>query len=245
MDDTRLAAGQLLVAVATYNEMENLPGLVDAIFHYVPQADLLVVDDNSPDGTGRWCDLQASEDIRIHCLHRPKKLGLGTATLAALAFAVDKDYQYVINLDADFSHAPSDLPRLLAAADQADSPTIDVVIGSRYVPGGAIQGWSCWRHIMSRAVNTYARWLLRLPCRDCSGAFRCYRVDRLRSLDLDTFYSRGYSVLEELLWRLNRAGARFEEIPIAFANRRRGASKINGREALAALWIMLRLAVKG
>ncbi|MFV2068644.1 MAG: polyprenol monophosphomannose synthase [Pirellulales bacterium] len=245
MDDPRLAAHQLLVAVATYNEMENLPRLVDAIFQSLPEADLLVVDDNSPDGTGRWCDTRASGDARIHCLHRPEKLGLGTATLAALEFAMKHGYRYVINLDADFSHAPSDLPRLLAAIEQAESPVIDVVIGSRYVPGGEIRGWPFWRHLMSRAVNTYARWVLGLPCRDCSGAFRSYRVERLKSLDFDGFYSSGYSVLEELLWRLQRVGARFQEIPIVFTNRQRGVSKINAREALAALWIILRLAVNG
>lgn len=228
-----------LITIATYNEIENLPPLVEAIFAQAPQADLLVVDDASPDGTGQWCDEKAAHDPRIHCLHRSGKLGLGTATIAAMRYAIEHDYDVMLNMDADFSHHPQYIPALLAGMENAD-----VMIGSRYVPGGGVKDWPLLRRLMSWGVNTYARLLLGLSPRDCSGAFRCYRVELLRKLDLNSIRSRGYSFQEEILWLLKRAGARFGETPILFADRERGQSKINGREALAALWIIFRLGVK-
>lgn len=232
-----------LVTVATYNEIENLPKLAEEIFRYAPEADLLVIDDNSPDGTGRWCDERAAADPRVHCLHRPGKLGLGTATVAGMKYAVEHGYRYALNMDADFSHHPKYLPDLLAGMEpQAPGgPGVDVMIGSRYVPGGGVEGWPLRRHLMSRGVNLYARWLLGLTPRDCSGAFRCYRVALLARLDFGRVCSRGYSFQEEVLWRLKRLGARFGETPIVFVDRRAGASKINLRESLAAVWIILRL----
>ena len=162
--------------MATYNEMENLPRLVEEIFRYAPEADILVIDDNSPDGTGQWCDGQRAENPRIHCLHRSGKLGLGTATIAGMKYAIEHGYRYVLNMDADFSHQPKYLPALLAGMDPPDGPPVDVMIGSRYVPGGGVEGWPLRRQLMSRAVNLYARWLLGLRPKDCSGAFRCYRT---------------------------------------------------------------------
>ncbi|OHB81949.1 MAG: hypothetical protein A2W31_06455 [Planctomycetes bacterium RBG_16_64_10] len=244
MPGVQVVAARLLVAVATYNEIESLPGLVDEIFRYAPTADLLIVDDNSPDGTGCWCDARAASDRRVHCLHRPGKLGLGTATLAALRYAVEQDYDYVVNMDADFSHQPRDIPRLVSGMTANREGPVDVVIGSRYVPGGAIEGWSAWRHLMSRAVNLYSRWMLGLTCRDCSGAFRCYRTEQLKRLDFGAFRSHGYAVLEELLWHLQTMGCRFAETPIIFTNRRQGRSKINSREAVAALWTILCLGMR-
>lgn len=228
--------GKTLVSVATYNEIENLPSLVDEIFRYVPDADLLVIDDNSPDGTGQWCDRRAAEDPRVRCLHRSGKLGLGTAILAAMRYAIEQGYERLINLDADFSHHPRYLPDLLAgmAADD-DSPGADVMIGSRYVPGGGIEGWPWKRHFMSQGVNVYSRWLLGLSPRDCSGSYRCYRTALLRRIDFDAVRSRGYSFQEEILWHLKRAGCRFGETPIVFVDRVKGSSKIDTREALAAL----------
>jgi dolichol-phosphate mannosyltransferase len=237
-------ADKTLVTLATYNEIENLPRLVEEIFRCAPQVDILVIDDNSPDGTGRWCDEQASRDPRLHCLHRPKKLGLGTATIAGMRYALEHGYGYVLNMDADFSHPPRYLPALLAGMQPADGPPIDVMIGSRYVRGGGIEGWPLRRHLMSRGVNTYARWLLGLKPRDCSGAFRCYRSDILSRLDFDAIRSRGYSFQEEGLWHLKRDGAPFGETPIVFVDRRQGTSKINGGEALAALRIILGLGVR-
>ncbi len=233
-----------LVTVATYNEMENLPRLVEEIFGCLPQADVLVIDDNSPDGTGRWCDRQGEEDPRLHCLHRAGKLGLGTATIAGMKYGIEHGYRYVLNMDADFSHRPRYLPALLAGMDPPDGPPVDVMIGSRYTPGGGVEGWPLRRRLMSRGVNLYARWLLGLRPQDCSGAYRCYRVETLKKLDFASIRSRGYSFQEEILWRLKRLGARFGETPIIFADRQRGVSKIDSGEALAALRIIFALGVQ-
>jgi dolichol-phosphate mannosyltransferase len=236
-------AGKTLVTVATYNEVENLPGLVEEIFAHLPEADLLVIDDNSPDGTGAWCDRRAAEDPRVHCLHRAGKLGLGTAILAGMRYAIEHGHRYVLNMDADFSHQPRYLTDLVAGMDPPDGPPVDVMIGSRYVPGGGVEGWPLRRHVMSRGVNLYSRWLLGLKPKDCSGGFRCYRTEVLGRLDFDTVRSRGYSFQEEVLWRLKRLGARFGETAIVFVDRRVGASKIDAKESLAALWIIFRLGV--
>lgn len=230
-----------LVVVATYNEMENLPRLVDEIFRLAGEVDILVVDDNSPDGTGRWCQQRAADEPRLRCLIRPGKLGLGTAAVAGFEYAIEHGYDLVLTMDADFSHPPEAIPRLLAAA--AAQPPPDVVIGSRYVPGGRIVGWPWYRRWMSRAMNQYARWLLGLRPRDCTGAFRCYRVDVLRQVLQRPLRSRGYSYLEEILWRLQRRGARMVEVPIVFVDRQAGQTKINYREALAAVWLVLKLAI--
>jgi len=228
-----------LITVATYNEIENLPPLVEAIFAVAPEVDLLAIDDNSPDGTGKWCDEQAASDNRIHCLHRPGKLGLGTATIAGMRYAIERGYELLLNMDADFSHNPRYIPALLAGMENAD-----VMIGSRYVAGGGVKDWPLARKLMSWGVNTYARLLLGLSPRDCSGAFRCFRVELLKKIDFDSIRSRGYSFQEEILWHLKRAGARFTETPILFADRERGQSKINSREALSVLWIIFRLGIR-
>lgn len=245
--DDAPATTRTLVTLATYNEMENLPRLVDEIFTALPQAHLLVVDDNSPDGTGRWCDERAERDGRLHCLHRAGKLGLGTATIAAMQHAIDGGYDVMVNLDADFSHPPRYLPQLvagLAERDERGAWRYDVMIGSRYVRGGAIEGWPLKRHVMSRCVNLYARWMLGLAPRDCSGAFRAYRVELLGRLDFAAIRSRGYSFQEEILWLLKRAGARLGEVPITFVERQHGQSKIDAREAYAALGVIFRLGLK-
>jgi len=235
-----MAAERLLVTLCTYNECENLPALLTEISRVVPSADILVVDDNSPDGTGRLADDWAARDSRVKVLHRPGKLGLGTATLAALRYAIDGDYSLVLNLDADFSHPPRFIPPLLTAMESAD-----VAVGSRYIAGGGVIGWGLRRHAMSRAINWYARALLRLKTRDNSGAFRCYRVSKLRQLDFAHFIARGYAIQEELLYRCRRIGCRFAEVPIVFEERRHGKSKIRLSEGLSAGWVILRLSVLG
>jgi dolichol-phosphate mannosyltransferase len=237
MPETR----KTLIAVATYNEIENLPRLVDEIVRAVPNAHLLVIDDNSPDGSGAWCDEKQAADSRVHCLHRAGKLGLGTAIVAGMKYAIEHGYELLVNLDADFSHDPAAIPKLLAAMDTSDGPPVDVAIGSRYIAGGRIEGWPLRRHVMSRAVNRYSRLMLRLPVKDCSGSFRCYRVTRLAELDLDHITSRGYSFFEEILWRLARRGGRMVEVPITFVERKRGLSKINFREAISAIGTITKL----
>jgi dolichol-phosphate mannosyltransferase len=233
---TQRLPARTLVTVATYNELENLPDLVEAVLAVAPDAEILVIDDNSPDGTGGWCDRRAQDEPRLHCLHRSGKLGLGTATIAGMQYAIERGYDYVLNMDADFSHHPRYIPALLDAMDRAD-----VAIGSRYCRGGGVKDWPFQRRFMSWAVNTYARLLLGLAPRDTSGAFRCYRTSLLQKLDFASVVSRGYSFQEEILWRLKRLGARMVETPIVFADRERGQSKINRAEALAALRIIFRL----
>jgi dolichol-phosphate mannosyltransferase len=227
-------APRILASLATYNEHDNLAPLIGEIHAYLPGADVLVIDDNSPDGTGRLAEDLAATDPRVHALHRPGKLGLGTATVAAMRYAMDHDYDYLVNLDADFSHHPRYLPALIAGMKRHD-----IMIGSRYVQGGGTENWPLARRIMSKSVNSMARLLMRIPARDTSGAFRCYRVAKLRQVALDKIVSRGYSFQEEMLYRCRLAGCRMGETPIIFAERRAGASKVNTREAVRSLGILL------
>jgi len=230
---------KLLVSLATYNEAGNLRPLVETIRQYVPDTAILIIDDNSPDGTGRIADELCETLPKIHVIHRPGKQGLGTATLAAMRFAIEHQYEYLLNLDADFSHPPRYIPDLLKG--MADH---DVMIGSRYVPGGGVEGgFTLKRRLMSSGINGYARLMLGLSSRDNSGAFRCYRVSKLAEIDLDRVRSRGYSFQEEILFWCQTVGCRIGETPILFENRRAGTSKINAREAVSALGILLGLGV--
>ncbi len=227
-------APRLLVSLATYNEAGNLRPLVETIRAHTPESSLLIIDDNSPDGTGQIADELRQTLPNVHVIHRPGKLGLGTATLAAVRFAIDNQFDYLLNLDADFSHPPRFIPALLAG--MADH---DVMIGSRYVPGGGVEGgFTFKRRFMSSGINTYARLMLGLTSKDNSGAFRCYRVSKLAQINLDQVRSRGYSFQEEILFWCKSVGCRIGETPILFENRREGTSKINGKEAVAALWIL-------
>lgn len=268
-DDATPVVKDVLFLLATYDEIENLPPLVDAILATVPQADVLIVDDNSPDGTGVWAQNASKNDLRIKAIVRQNKRGLGSAVVAGLRYAVENGYRRVVNLDADFSHPVEVAPRLLARleGDALDETTpknnaqtdtvhkvrrvatpplepVDVVIGSRYVPGGATPDWPLRRRIMSRCVNAFARLTLGLRTNDNSGSYRCYRVETLRKVDFDAIVSQGYSFFEELLYRLHLVDARFAEIPIVFIDRRFGVSKINRKEALRAIAIMTRLGVR-
>jgi dolichol-phosphate mannosyltransferase len=231
-----MAEPRVLVALATYNEIDNLPGLIEEVQRVLPEADVLVVDDNSPDGTGKWCDERAKIDTQLKCLHRPGKLGLGSATLCAMRFAFDGPYEVLITMDADWSHEPRYLPALANATAEAD-----VALGSRYCTGGKIDGWPLHRRVLSRWMNGLSGLALRLPIRDTSGAFRAYRIAVLKKLDLANIRSTGYSYLEEILWHLHHAGARFVEVPITFRERRAGRSKINLGEAIAKMSMLLRL----
>lgn len=238
--DLQLSSARMLVALATYNEIENLPSLVDAILGVLPRADVLVVDDNSPDGTGRWCDERAAADPRVRCLHREGKLGLGSATLDAASYAMEHGYDVFVTLDADWSHDPQYLPELVTALNHAD-----IAIGSRYCPGGGIEGWPLRRRILSRAMNGLTGVMLNLPARDTSGALRAYRVEMLRQVPIQDIRATGYAYLEETLWQLHRAGARVVEVPITFRERRSGKSKINFGEAVGKIRTLLRLARHG
>lgn len=228
--------GRVLVSLATYNERDNLAPLVTAIHAAVPTAEILVIDDNSPDGTGRLADTLSSADPRVRTLHRPGKLGLGTAILAGMRYAMDHQYDTLVNMDADFSHDPRYLPALLAGMAHRD-----VMIGSRYVRGGGTVNWPWSRRALSRAVNLLVRFLFRIPARDTSGAFRCYRVAALRNVKLGRVISRGYSFQQEVLYRCRRAGCRLGETPIVFENRRAGSSKVDAREAARSIGVLLAL----
>lgn len=227
---------RLLVSLCTYNERQNLENLVPVIFRYAPGAHLVIIDDGSPDGTGKFADELAAENPAIKVVHREGKQGLGSAILRGFVYAIEHNYDLLVNLDADFSHHPQHVPAMLECMDR-----VDVAIGSRYIKGGGVEGWSLKRHFMSKSINLYARLLLGLRTNDNSGSFRCYRVSKLAELDLSKVRSKGYSFQEEILYRLERIGCTFEETPIYFANRRFGETKINMNEATSAMVILFKL----
>jgi dolichol-phosphate mannosyltransferase len=230
------ADARILVALATYNERDNLAPLVREIRATLPEAHVLVTDDNSPDGTGQLADELAAADPHVHVQHRQGKLGLGTAILAGMRYAMTHDYDFVFSMDADFSHHPRYLPALVAGMKQHD-----VMIGSRYIPGGGTLNWPLARQVISGGVNAISRLLMRLPAHDTSGGFRCYRVAKLKQTRLDNLLSTGYSFQEEMLYRCRRAGCRIGETPIIFEDRRAGASKADLREAARSMSVILRV----
>lgn len=232
----RIAQPRILIALATYNERDNLAPLVEVIRATVPAADVLILDDNSPDGTGALADTLAQNDARVHVIHRAGKLGLGTAILTILRHALDRGYDFLLTMDADFSHPPRYLPDVLKGMDHAD-----VMIGSRYVPGGGVENWPLSRRLMSRTTSGLVRFLLGLPIRDTSGNYRCYRLSLLRRANLDNIVSHGYSFLQEVLHRCHLAGAVFGETPIVFVDRRAGHSKANLKEMVGSLSALFRL----
>jgi dolichol-phosphate mannosyltransferase len=221
----------VLVVVPTYEEVGSLGGVLDRLHAAVPTAHVLVVDDASPDGTGALADARASTDGRVHVLHRPGKAGLGAAYVAGFRWAAEHGYSVVVEMDADGSHPPERLPALLAALDDAD-----LVLGSRYVPGGRVQDWPAHRLALSRFGNLYTRWALRLPLADATGGYRVVRADLLARLPFDEIASQGYCFQVDWVWRASRAGARVVEVPITFTERAVGRSKMSGSivgEALA------------
>ncbi|MDO5309427.1 MAG: polyprenol monophosphomannose synthase [Planctomycetia bacterium] len=231
---------RILVALATYNEIENLPRLIEQIHTTLPEVEILVVDDNSPDGTGDWVLQTVQTEPYFHGIVRKDERGLGSAVLRAFQFAVDNNYDYLINLDADFSHPVDVAPKMIEEILKSQG-NLDIIIGSRYTQGGRIVNWSLTRRIMSYGVNCYARIMLGLKTRDNSGSYRIYRVETLRALLQERLLSNGYSFFEETLFRLKRHGARMAEIPITFTDRQFGSSKINQKEAFRALIVIGRL----
>jgi dolichol-phosphate mannosyltransferase len=208
----------------------------------VPQADLLVIDDDSTDGTAGIIQLLADGDPAINLVVRKDERGLGGAIRLAMMQAERQGYDYFLNLDADLSHDPAELPKLLERA--RSEPRVDVVVGSRYIGGGAIEGWPLRRRIMSRLVNGFAKVCLRLPISDCSGSMRCYRVEALRRIGLETLRSQGYSILEEVLVRLHRSGSEMAEVPITFTDRVEGESKLTLLEAVRSASRILSMAFR-
>jgi len=231
---------RVLVAVCTYNEISNLPDLVDRIFTALPQVELLVIDDNSPDGTGKWAIARAIDDPRLKVIIRENERGLGGAIKRAFQFAVNQQFDFLLNLDGDLSHQPEVLPNLLAVAQ--NDPAVDVVVGSRYCPGGSVVGWPLRRQVMSRLVNRFAVGVLRLPVSDCSGSLRCYRVSTLGTIDPRSLQSGGYAILEEVLMRLRAVGAKMVEVPIVFHDRISGHSKLTLGETWRSARQLIRMA---
>jgi dolichol-phosphate mannosyltransferase len=226
-----------LVCIPTYNERDNLEGIVEAVLAADPRLEVLVVDDNSPDGTGRLADALAAQKPRVHVLHREKKEGLGRAYLAAFAWALQRPYDLVLEMDADWSHPPRYLPALL---DKAEA-TGDLVLGSRYVPGGGTVNWGFMRRLISKGGSLYARIVLGLPVRDLTGGFKCFRRRVLESIDLSAVHSTGYAFQIELTYRAYRKGFRVEELPIVFEDRRVGQSKMSRRIVMEALMMVWKL----
>ncbi len=223
--------------VPTYNERENLPKLVGCLRALPGDVHVLVVDDGSPDGTGEIADQLAAADPRVHVLHRSGKLGLGTAYKAGFAYGLQHHYRYLCTMDADFSHSPQSVPALLAKA--ADG--YDLVVGSRYVAGGAVVGSTPLRRLVSYGANWLAHLVLGIAVHDCTAGFRCYRRRVLEGIDLNSIFSSGYSFLIEMAFHVQQAGFRSAEIPITFVNRTEGASKISKREIYKAFYTLLRL----
>lgn len=227
---------RVLVLIPTYNERQSLPGVVERVRAAVPAADVLVLDDNSPDGTGAVADGLATQDPQVHVLHRPGKQGLGPAYLAGFEWALQHGYDAVVEMDADGSHLPEQLGSLLEAAADAD-----LVVGSRWVPGGATHNWPTSRTMLSRGANLYTRAALGIPVRDATAGYRVYRTAALRTMDLDGVASQGYCFQVDLTLRAVDRGLRVVEVPIDFVEREIGSSKMDGsivREALlrVTLW---------
>jgi dolichol-phosphate mannosyltransferase len=223
--------GRVVVIIPTYNEAENVRLITSRVRSAVPGVDVLVADDNSPDGTGRIADELAEADPQIHVLHRAGKEGLGAAYIAGFGWARERGYDAVVQMDADGSHAPEELPKLLNALRDSDA-----VIGSRYVRGGKVVNWPLHREVLSRGGNIYVRTVLGMKMKDATGGYRAYRMAVLDKEELDSIQSQGYSYQVELTWRIHRNGFTIAEVPITFAEREHGASKMSGSIVKEALW---------
>jgi dolichol-phosphate mannosyltransferase len=224
--------GRVLVVVPTYNELENLPRIVGRLRAAVPAVHILVADDASPDGTGGVADTLAADDEQVHVLHRPAKQGLGAAYLDGFGWGLRHGFDVLVEMDADGSHLPEQLPGLLDRV----AAGADLVLGSRWVPGGSVVNWPQHRAVLSRGGNTYARLALGIPLRDATGGFRAFRRTALESLRLGDVASQGYCFQVDLAWRALRAGLRVEEVPITFVEREAGSSKMSRAIVAEALW---------
>jgi dolichol-phosphate mannosyltransferase len=233
-------SGRVLVVSATYNERENVAALIDRVLAVSADLQLLIVDDDSPDGTGRLALELAQRQPRLHVLVRCGRRGLGSAILEGFELGRQHGFELAVNMDADFSHDPDDIPRLLTAIEPAGGKAADVVVGSRRVPGGKTVGWPLSRHVASRLVGWFTRWVLWVPIRDASSGFRAVRLavfDRVNGP-----FAQGYAFQEDLLWRVHRAGGRLAEVPITFTDRQRGSSKADFTESRRSIGELLGLA---
>ncbi|MDO9396070.1 MAG: polyprenol monophosphomannose synthase [Herbiconiux sp.] len=220
-----------VVVIPTYNEIESIAAVLDRVLRTAPDANVLVVDDGSPDGTGRLADERAAADPRIHVLHRTEKNGLGAAYGAGFAWALERGYDAIVEMDADGSHQPEELPRLTALLDAG----CDLAIGTRWMPGGVVRNWPAHRRVISRVGTFYSRLLLRSRLRDLTSGYRGFRAEALRAVDLTAVGSQGYCFQIELAWRLERDGRRVGEFPITFVEREQGVSKMSAGIVLEAL----------
>jgi len=228
-----------LVIIPTFNEADNLPRLLPIILSLGSHFNILIVDDNSPDGTAKLVkEMQKSEE-RIHLIERPGKMGLGTAYVAGFKFALANGFDYIFEMDADFSHDPAELPRLLAKAEE-----YDLVIGSRYIEGVNVVNWPMKRLLLSYFANIYTRVITGMPVRDATGGFKCFRRKVLESIDLDAIHSNGYSFQIEMSFKSWRKGFRVCEIPIVFVDRRIGVSKMSKKIVYEAVWMVWRLKIR-
>jgi dolichol-phosphate mannosyltransferase len=219
-----MSAMRTLVVIPTYNEIDSLPHTLEALHRWVPDADVLIVDDGSPDGTGDWADARAQEDPRVRVLHNPAKGGLGAAYLAGFREALAGDWEIICEMDADGSHRGRDLPQLLAAVRGG----ADLAIGSRWVPGGAVVNWPRNRHVLSRGANVYANVLMGLGVNDATAGFRAFRRTTLEAIHLDDVESAGYCFQIDMTRRVKDAGLTITEVPVTFVERELGESKMNG-----------------
>jgi dolichol-phosphate mannosyltransferase len=226
-------AERALVCVPTYNEADNLPKIVPAILAQDPRLEVLVIDDGSPDGTGKLADQMAAAEPRIHVLHRTAKQGLGKAYLAGFAWALARDYAFIFEMDADFSHDPKYLKDFLKSITEAD-----LVLGSRYKTGVNVVNWPMGRLLLSFFANKYVRWVTGMPLTDATGGFKCFRRGVLESVDLSKVQSNGYSFQIEMSFRARRKGFRLLEIPIVFVDRMEGQSKMNKKIVREAIWMV-------
>lgn len=232
---------ETLIIIPTYNELENIGPITQAIFENLPETDILIVDDNSPDGTGKKADELAAADSRIQVMHREGKQGLGKAYLAGFKWALERPYKFIFEMDADFSHDPKRLPAFLEAAKDG----ADLVLGSRYVDGGGTVNWGLSRKIISRGGSLYARTILGIPINDVTGGFKCFRREVLEGIGLDEVMSVGYSFQVELNYRAVRRGFKVREIPITFEDRKVGKSKMSRKIFLEAMTMVWKLRLSG
>ncbi|MEE1621200.1 polyprenol monophosphomannose synthase [Zafaria sp. J156] len=221
---------RVVTIIPTYNELESLPVTLGRLRAAVPDSDVLIADDNSPDGTGRLADEFAAADPQVHVMHRQGKEGLGAAYIAGFRWALERDYDVIVELDADGSHRPEDLPRLLAKVPEAD-----LVIGSRWVKGGSVANWPLHRKLISRAGSLYSRVMLGLSVRDITAGFRAFRRETLEAIDFDAVESVGYGFQVDMTFRVARLGRRIVEVPITFVERELGVSKMSGNIVVEAM----------